>query len=285
MRFLASLIFAALVTALGYYVYLDTPARPQIDQFFQNLGELSQNFQDSINQQFGYSSSGPTSQSLTVSVPKREALDWQGPGKMGNAILNKPLKVEIVTTNSTKPGSEEINTIFSVLKQYSGRAPKIDLDTTTVPEQSDYTASQVSNFIKSKRTCYSDQSNACIFMLFLPGTFENSHTLGVAFTSTSAVFMSEQFHKASNPVVSEDSIARGTITHELGHLFGLVNLVNRSPRNHEDPTHPGHSSNSNSVMYWAVEDISINAILTGGPPNTFDSNDEADIADIKAGRL
>lgn len=286
MRFLAGLFFIALVAVFGYYIYQETPLRPQIDQAWQSVQELARNTEESIDEQIGYggSSSAPQ-QNITVSVPKREALDWQPVGRMGHNILNKPVKVEVVYAPDAKPDTDQLNRIFVVLQKYTGRNPKILLDNVSVPKQDNYTAQEVINITKSKRTCYSDKDTTCLFFLFLPGTFESSRTLGVAFTSTSAVFMEQQFGQASNPIVSSDRISEGTLTHEIGHLFGLINLVGNSSRNHEDPSHPGHSNNSGSVMYWAVEDVSISSILSGGPPNTFDANDEADIADIKAGRL
>jgi hypothetical protein len=286
LKFLAGLIFLALIAVFGYYVYQETPLRPQIDLALQSVQDLVLSVEEGVTAQIGYSSGNVAPQNITVSVPKREALDWQLVGKMGHDILStKQLQIEIVAAKSAEPDNSQLNTISSVISHYSGRSPKILLDNVSLPIQSNYTAQEVVNLTKSKRTCYSTTSSVCLFILFLPGTFESSHTLGVAFSSTSAIFMEDQFKKASNPIVSSARIAEGTITHEIGHLFGLVNLINHSPRAHEDPAHSGHSNNVNSVMYWAVEDLSISAILSGGPPNSFDRNDEADIADIKAGRL
>ena len=56
------------------------------------------------------------------------------------------------------------------------------------------------------------------------------------------------------------------VVHELGHLFGLVNLTGKGAF-HEDPEHRGHSSSADSVMYWATEDISVGNVFRGGPLN------------------
>jgi hypothetical protein len=70
------------------------------------------------------------------------------------------------------------------------------------------------------------------------------------------------------------------VTHEVGHLLGLVDLVLHTGR--QDPEHPGHSRNQQSVMFWAVESSLITDVLTGGPPTNFDDDDRADLAAIRS---
>ena len=105
-----------------------------------------------------------------------------------------------------------------------------------------------------------------------------SGTLGLAFTATAFALFEDQIQQAANVFVSADSIERSVITHEMGHLLGLVNIGYRSHYDHEDPQHPHHSKYQTSVMYWAVEDTSIATILRGGPPDDFDRYDRADLA-------
>jgi hypothetical protein len=38
-------------------------------------------------------------------------------------------------------------------------------------------------------------------------------------------------------------------------------------------------------MYYAVEMLNVNTILRGGPPTAFDSDDLADLADVRSGAL
>jgi len=66
-----------------------------------------------------------------------------------------------------------------------------------------------------------------------------------------------------------------------------VNLGYHSPRPHEDPQHPGHSNDPNSVMYWAVDNVGVATLLGGhtAPPTDFDPDDRADLSDIRRGEL
>ncbi len=77
------------------------------------------------------------------------------------------------------------------------------------------------------------------------------------------------------------AIEEAVVTHEAGHLLGLVDLYLGTGRG--DPEHPGHSRNAQSVMYWAVESNLVAHVLSGGPPHEFDGDDLADLAAIRAG--
>jgi hypothetical protein len=77
------------------------------------------------------------------------------------------------------------------------------------------------------------------------------------------------------------AVQRAVTTHEVGHVLGLVDLFLATGR--ADKEHPGHSTNRNSVMYWAVESSLVGDLLTGGPPQDFDDADLADLATIRRG--
>ncbi|MDA0926436.1 MAG: hypothetical protein O3C36_07335, partial [archaeon] len=63
------------------------------------------------------------------------------------------------------------------------------------------------------------------------------------------------------------------------------NLVYTSPVDHEDPDHPGHSNNDESVMYWAIESTGLRNFITGDLPTTFDDDDLADLAGLASGDI
>jgi hypothetical protein len=96
---------------------------------------------------------------------------------------------------------------------------------------------------------------------------------------TAAVFV-DQVNGASTPLVGSGGIESAVVTHEVGHLMGLVDLFLHTGR--QDPDHPGHSTNPGSVMYWAVESNLVADLLQGGPPKDFDSADLADLQTIRS---
>ena len=84
---------------------------------------------------------------------------------------------------------------------------------------------------------------------------------------------------------SAEEIENSVLVHEYGHLLGLVNLVYKSPVDHEDKDHPGHSNNEESVMYWAVESADLSNIITGQLPDDFDNDDRNDLAGMLSGDI
>jgi hypothetical protein len=126
-----------------------------------------------------------------------------------------------------------------------------------------------------------------MYILYANGKPERSGPIGIAYSGASVIIYIQEIRGIATPVVGAEGIEKATVIHEVGHLFALVNQTYKSPRNHEDPQHKGHSSNTESVMYYAVESIGVVGLLGGRtePPNSFDKDDLADLADLKSGKL
>ena len=84
---------------------------------------------------------------------------------------------------------------------------------------------------------------------------------------------------------SSEEVERAVSVHEAGHLLGLVNLVYTSNYDHEDPEHPHHSNNDNSVMYWAIESNDVGNFIFGTIPDEFDQYDKLDLQEMASGSL
>ena len=125
------------------------------------------------------------------------------------------------------------------------------------------------------------------YFLFPKGTYNDDSVLGVAVDASTIAIFQDSIDDAENFLgrPSAEEIERAVTIHEAGHLLGLVNLVYQSPIDHEDPDHPGHSSNDDSVMYWAIESSSIGNIFSGSIPDEFDADDKSDLDGMASGEL
>jgi len=118
---------------------------------------------------------------------------------------------------------------------------------------------------------------------FVAGQYSEGRVLGVAIGHEQVVIFSQTIENSCSTLqippcfYSKDEILRAVVVHEFGHILGLVNNGIGMVQDHEDSEHRGHSSNRNSVMYWAVETTDIFRAFSGGIPTTFDADDRDDL--------
>jgi hypothetical protein len=105
--------------------------------------------------------------------------------------------------------------------------------------------------------------------------------LGVTVRADTTAVFPDRIASATSPLVTRHRLEQAVDTHELGHVLGLVDLARDTGR--ADRDHPGHSTNTRSVMYWAVESSLIGQVLTGPPPRDFDAADLADLEALRNG--
>lgn len=137
---------------------------------------------------------------------------------------------------------------------------------------------------RSQRRTHTSSGTAALFVMFLDGaSCSSADYLGFAYGSTSMVIFTDRIRSLATPTVSADQFMKSVTTHELGHILGLVNIGYQSNINHEDGAHPHHSSNQASVMYWAIDQRNLVQQFVSGPPQNYDSNDEADLQGLRNG--
>ncbi len=92
-------------------------------------------------------------------------------------------------------------------------------------------------------------------VIYVKGVFNgNTNILGLHFSGKRYVFIFKDVVESVGGTSDQQKyVEQAVVVHELGHLFGLVNSGIAQATNHEDKSHPHHTSNDECVMYWAVE--------------------------------
>jgi len=107
-----------------------------------------------------------------------------------------------------------------------------------------------------------ENNNANVAVIFLNGTYDgNNSILGIHLGGTYYSFVfKDVVISVGGGAKSQAYVEQATVVHEIGHSIGFVNNGVPMVSAHEDLDHPKHTTNSDGVMYWAVE--SPNEILS-----------------------
>ena len=152
------------------------------------------------------------------------------------------------------------------------------------PSKSSYTDDDLLAVESQKRNHQPGGDTMVLYILYLNGHHardtSNEKILGVHYGRASIAIFKETIDSSGGVIgslFSANDVERSVLVHEFGHTIGLVNNGLKMVKNHEDPQHRAHSTNKESVMYWAVDTTLGLAGLTGSIPNEFDSDDLADV--------
>ena len=190
--------------------------------------------------------------------------------------------VQVITQSGAAPRAATVDHLVALLSAASGK-PVSTAGGAVEGDRERWTGADMRN-AAINAAFDAPEGTAVLRLLFVRGRFDegrdnDDQIMGLSIASDLAVIFSDKVDEASSPLVSAAHIEDAVTTHELGHLLGLVDLYLRTGR--QDPDHPGHSRNRNSVMYWAVESSLVTDLLSGGPPREFDADDKADLATIR----
>ncbi|MEX2537780.1 MAG: hypothetical protein WD646_03915 [Actinomycetota bacterium] len=249
----------------------------------------------SVNNQPANNQPAPTSESAggpDVRTDFDKAADLGGTGRNAAVYLRgtryTKLVLEINAAKGWGPDPQALNILRARIGGVLDKRDGIEIPPVRTFEstKTTYTMSDIAALENRYRTRFSGKTGgtAVIHMLYLNGSA--SGFVGRAYHASSVVIMAQAASQGATALVSRAQIEGAVLVHEVGHLLRMVNNGYQSPRDHHDAEHPGHSKNKASVMYWAVEGGSVIAdVFDGPPPNAFDADDLADLADLKSGRL
>lgn len=202
--------------------------------------------------------------------------------------------VEIDTVRGKEPPGAALTLLQQRLEEVANKPDGIELrkDDTLDPRGGVWTQEDVLAASGRHKDVATGGNTVSLHLLFVDGQYEQGNVLGATYhrargdgTVTSSgpiVIFSDTIKDTACPpplgiCLNENAIWQAVLVHEFGHAMGLVDLGAPMQRDHEDDENPGHSTNSNSVMYYAVETIDVVNVFQGGPPTAFDADDKADL--------
>ena len=232
----------------------------------------------------------PEPTSPTETLPKAEPTVLTGPrpdlrqtGSLGWALLRDDVPNVVLEVDSA-PGVRLSDRAVVALERHLGEHGGKDVEVERherLPAQDVYDAQTLVELTREHRSATSSVDTVVIHVLTLPGRFEQEGAMGVSFLSTAFAVFVDAIAETLPPSASGPEYEAAVASHELGHLFGLVNLTGVGGF-HEDDNHPGHSTNGDSVMHGAVEVSPL--ALGGSPPTVFDDDDRREIERIREQR-
>ena len=195
----------------------------------------------------------------------------------------RTIVVEVDYVEGRAPSASALDHVEAILERDLDKPVDVRADDVMRPRGS-WSIAEIRTAEATHRDAFSAGDTATMWVAYLDGEMRREpDTLGVAYEASGAAVFRDRLSAASTAFLTAAAIERSVLTHEIGHLLGLVNIGYTSDYDHEDPAHPGHSNRRESVMYWQVEDVSIAAILAGGPPDDFDRYDRADLRARRSG--
>lgn len=228
-----------------------------------------------------------------------------GPGDAARELVSgaeyPKLVVEIDHPPNAGPNAHAVDVLRSTLREVTSKSSiEIKLDPSIPSEPSKrYTFRDIEKLEDEHRDHHTGGDTAVLYVVYVAGgsseDTDDGKVLGAAYRGTSLVMFKGNLRASSGggPLSGkppEDVVERAVLVHEFGHAAGLVNLGTKMVRPHEDPEHEGHSSNRESVMYWAVESSAGLALLCQlglgtdcGVPYQFDADDKADLRALREG--
>jgi hypothetical protein len=196
--------------------------------------------------------------------------------------------IEIDSVRGYEPTQAAVDTLIARLKSVADKPGGIQVVKHSVDGgRSSWTTAAVRGFEQEHRDHHNSASTAVIHVSYVDGESADG-ALGIAYSSSSVVIFAQSLRDNAIATVPAEDVEKAALVHEVGHLLAMVNQGYKSPRDHEDPEHQGHSKNINSVMYYAVDSIGVFAVFRGlnrTPSNDFDADDRADLNDIKTGKI
>lgn len=211
----------------------------------------------------------------------------ESPGNSARDFLRsttyKSLKIEIQYMPGFKPDSRSLNIFVDLLNERLNKPAGISVEEKEIDPtfKTTFTINDIADIESRNRTVYTSGDQIGAYILFTSGTYYNGNIIGLAYKNTSICFFGETIkYFLSGTEEDKIRIIALLLSHEFGHLLGLVDIGSPMVVDHHDPDHGNHCNNAKCLMhytYTSYEKIKRNfkQILLENP--SFDKNCSDDL--------
>lgn len=192
-------------------------------------------------------------------------LNRQAVGSSANDLLSddtfQSMVIELVYVEGFAPTQTTINNLVAFIEERTFKPGGITVEQRSIPEigNQSYSIQEISEIEIEHRQFYNTDNRIAVWMFFADGEAStnngNNFTLGSAYWNTSFVLYQKTIQDFSGGTLQPNQTLLETtvVTHEFGHILGLVDLGSNMQEDHEDQAHPKHCNEENCLMYWSTE--------------------------------
>lgn len=191
-----------------------------------------------------------------------------------SAFTYNTLKIEIQYMPGYAPDEAAINHLVNMFGEVSNKSEvTVSTKEILVSYGPTYSVDDLLAIERTNRTAFTRGTEMTVYVLYTNGNGTDPNALGVAYRNTSVAIFGKKIHDNSGALgqPGRTKLEATVLEHEMGHLFGLVNLGTPMLSPHEDASHSKHCSNSDCLMYYAAETKDILGLLITGNIPTFDA--------------
>jgi len=200
------------------------------------------------------------------------------------ADFNK-LKVEIQYPQGYKPKDATLDNLKDFLNKYLNKPQGIQIVKSQIeaPSQSEYSIDDIREIEDANRSVYNQDQTLGVYVFFADGNHEDDtddgQILGTAYQNTSTVLFEETIQELSGGLKepSQTALETAVLTHEFGHIMGLVALGSPMQQNHQDEDNGNHCDVDDCLMYYATETSDVVDNLLGSGIPTLDAQCQEDL--------
>ena len=215
---------------------------------------------------------------------KDHALNKQNVGYSAHDLLsadkNKSVIVEIQYIQGFEPTQAAVNNLKTFMEQRLNKPGGINVKMKQIQAggKTSYSVQDIAEIENQHREEFSTPDQLAIYVFFADShsseNNSNGKVLGQAYWNTSMVLYEKTLQDLSGGLAqpSQASLESVVLSHELGHILGLVNVGTEMVTNHQDAPHGAHCNNTSCLMYWGVETDDVIQNLIGGNLPPLDQN-------------